>query len=89
MASFQPAFHIVNEEKAAFEFIEDNHNISESILNTPVEIQKNRVYLPAYLPQDYQCPRKISRVKAYIVYSGTIVPSLNVASIIFPFHSFL
>ncbi len=81
--------HPVQDEEVSFQYIEGQQSLAESILNAPVEIQKNRIYLPAYLPPAYECPRKVSRVGTYIVYSRTIIPSLDVTSIIFPFHSFL
>lgn len=77
------------EELVEFEFSEDQQNLSESILITPAKVNPNRVFVSNALVPEQLCPREISRTNMYRVYSRSIVPSLDIADIIFPFHFFL
>lgn len=77
------------ENKVDFHFTEDQQDLSESTLITPAEVQTNRTLIPVALIPEQMCPRKITRENRYLLYSSTIVPSLDITDIIFPFHSFL
>ncbi len=76
-------------DQVEFEYTQDQQNLSESTLITPVDVQTSRIIILAALVPEGLCSRKISRLNSYLVYSRTIVPSLDVTDIIFPFHSFL
>ncbi len=79
----------LQEDHLEFQFSQDQQNLSESTLITPAEVQTNRIFIPAALITAHNCPRRISQENRYFVYSVTIIPSLDIAAIIFPFHSFL
>ncbi len=72
-----------------FQLSENNQDLFESILNTPSEVRTNRTILPAAAVPQHLCPRRISRANSYFIFSHTIIPSLDISAIIFPFHSFL
>lgn len=79
----------VEEDQVGFQFTEDLQDLSESTLITPAKLNHTRpLHLYIHVPEQL-CPSKISRAVSYLVYSQTIVPSLDIADIIFPFHSFL
>lgn len=79
----------LEEDQVEFQFIEDLQDLSESTLITPAKLNQTRPFsLFAFVPGQL-CPAKISRTRSYLVYSLTIVPSLDTSDIIFPFHSFL
>lgn len=72
-----------------FQFSENHQNLFESILNTPAEVQTNRTIIPAVTVPEHLCPRRISQANSYFIFSHTLIPSLDISAIIFPFHSFL
>ncbi len=72
-----------------FQLSENNQELFKSILSTPSEVQANRTIIPAAVVPEHLCPRRISRANSYYVFSHTIIPSLDISAIIFPFHSFL
>ena len=79
----------LEEDQVEFQFIEDLQDLSESTLINPAKISPTRTsILFADVPRQL-CPRKVSRAGSYLIYSYTLVPSLDIADIIFPFHSFL
>lgn len=77
------------EDQVEFQFTEVLQDLSESILITPAEVLENPTLHSGTTRPVPQCTRKISRANRYLVYSQTIVPSLDVSAIIFPFHTFL
>lgn len=79
----------IEEDQVEFQFTEVLQDLSESILITPAEVLENLTFLSTGLRPVSECPREISRASRYLVYSQTIVPSLDISAIIFPFHTFL
>lgn len=79
----------VLENQVDFEFSEDHQNLYESTLITPAEVLAKRVFISVALVPENLCASKISKSTRYLVYSRTIVPSLDINDIIFPFHFFL
>lgn len=77
------------EGQVDFQITEHNQDLSESTLITPAEVQTIRTFIPVALVPAQLCPQKISRAGSYLVYSRTLVLSLDISDIIFPFHSFL
>lgn len=79
----------VKESQVDFEFSEDQQNLFESTLISQAEVLAKRIFIPVALVRENICSRKISKLNGYLVFSRTIVPSLDVNDIIFPFHTFL
>jgi len=79
----------VGEDQVEFQFTQDLQELSESTLITPAEVLNNQTFFSGVLPPLHLCSREISRANRYFVYSQTIIPSLDISAIIFPFHTFL
>ncbi|HSP40243.1 MAG TPA: hypothetical protein VLN46_02345 [Gillisia sp.] len=77
------------ENQVDFQFSEDQQNLFESTLISQAEVLAKRMFIPVALVPENLCPRKISKSNGYFVFSRTIVPSLDITDIIFPFHTFL
>lgn len=83
------SLHDFEEDNQEFQFTEVRQDLAESILITPVEVQKAQDFFPGVVVPVVLSPSKTSQAGRYLVYSRTIVLSLGIADIIFPFHSFL
>lgn len=77
------------ENHVDFQFSEGQQDLFESTLISPVEVLAKRIFIPGALVPENLCPRRISKSNGYFVFSRTIVPSLDITNIIFPFHTFL
>lgn len=83
------SFDLIDQDQILVDVSEDIRELSPSTLAGPNGFDSSR---PLFFPlQNFSCQSFYTTRKAnlYIIFSRTIDPALDVAEIIFPFHSFL
>ena len=73
----------------AYHFTEDYQDLSYSHLETPLDLNTQRIPVGAVTVPVLENTRETSRSKSYFSRSFLIEPGLGLEDIIFPFHTFL